>query len=464
MKREMFAIGVILAAAVSMGQAGGRGAGAAPGSAGGASDAQPIAVLLEQGIYQEETAGNLEAAAKTYHQIAAQAAVTRGLAAQALVRLVGVQVKQKQMAEAGKTLEQLRTEYPEQKDLIAKAEGLVPGLPAVVTTGPDKRPVTEEDKKQALGLIAEGQQLMQDHKFDQAARIYLQAVLLDPTSVPALDGWGWAILNSGGSPEGAFQRALALDPRDAAALNGLGWFCGNNNNNDEASGYWRRAVEADPTATSAMLGLAKIAAGKGRYDEAVAWYEKWLKVDPQNADANIGMNTAKQMQATMKDARAAIDEFLKRLDDGNYVQSWEMADTRFAASTGGDALKWEDYMKAQRAPMGKLVGRKVDASGVSAFAPGAGRGGGGGGGRGGRGGFAASGFGGSQFGGGRGGDGGIAGTEEVTEVEVQFITQFEHKKDVLENIAAVKTDNGDWRIARYQISTPRTSIDPLKAR
>ena len=41
------------------------------------SDAQPLAVMLEQGIYQEETAGNFDAAAKTYRQIADQAAVSR---------------------------------------------------------------------------------------------------------------------------------------------------------------------------------------------------------------------------------------------------------------------------------------------------------------------------------------------------------------------------------------------------
>ena len=61
------------------------------------SDAQPVAVMLEQGIYQEETAGNLEAAAKTYRQIVDQAAFGRSLVAQALSRLAAIQVRQKQL-------------------------------------------------------------------------------------------------------------------------------------------------------------------------------------------------------------------------------------------------------------------------------------------------------------------------------------------------------------------------------
>src|SRR5215831_13529135 len=89
------------------------------------SDAQPLAVLLEQGIYQEETAGNLEAAAKTYQQIVDQATFGRSLAAQALSRLAALQIKQKQLEAARKTIEQLKADYPEQKDTIAKVDALL---------------------------------------------------------------------------------------------------------------------------------------------------------------------------------------------------------------------------------------------------------------------------------------------------------------------------------------------------
>src|SRR5438045_3670888 len=64
----------------------------------------PLAIQLEQGIYQEETAGKLEDAARTYSQIAAQAEATRNLGAEALYRLAMVQQKQKQTTEAQATI------------------------------------------------------------------------------------------------------------------------------------------------------------------------------------------------------------------------------------------------------------------------------------------------------------------------------------------------------------------------
>jgi hypothetical protein len=129
-------------------------------------DAQPVAVMLEQGIYQEETAGNLEAAAKTYRQIVEQAAVGRALVAQALARLAALEVRQKQLDEARQTIERLKTEYPEQKEAIAKAEALLPTeRQNVASTGADhdERPAmqkahvpTAEEKTKAAALAKQG--------------------------------------------------------------------------------------------------------------------------------------------------------------------------------------------------------------------------------------------------------------------------------------------------------------------
>ncbi len=91
------------------------------------SDAQPVAVMLEQGIYQEETAGNLEAAAKTYRQIVDQAAFGRSLVAQALGRLAAIQVRQKQLDSARQNDRAVENRVSRAaKDSIAKAEALFP--------------------------------------------------------------------------------------------------------------------------------------------------------------------------------------------------------------------------------------------------------------------------------------------------------------------------------------------------
>src|SRR5436190_8994854 len=197
-RRNLFAATVLLSIAVQV-----RAQSAAKPPAN--SDTQPLAVLLEQGIYQEETAGNFDAAAKTYRQIADQAAVSRTLVAQALSRLVALQVKQKQLDEARQTLERLKTEYPEQKDAIMKAVALLPNE-SRGTRGRndhDERPAeqpgrmpTSEEKTKAAELAKQGWQNYRDDKLKAATDLFRTAVALDPTSADAWTGLGWTVMNS----------------------------------------------------------------------------------------------------------------------------------------------------------------------------------------------------------------------------------------------------------------------------
>lgn len=103
-----------------------------------ASAASP-AEALEKGIYNEETTGNLDEAIKQYRQVLSDAQKTEGLAAQAQYRLgrcLNKQGKKKAAVEAFKTL--IR-KYPDQKELVAKAQEMLPGqlklLPAPWKSG-----------------------------------------------------------------------------------------------------------------------------------------------------------------------------------------------------------------------------------------------------------------------------------------------------------------------------------------
>lgn len=62
--------------------------------------AESASVLLQKGIFAEETEGNLDAAIKIYEQIAAEAAANRAVAAQALYRLAVCCQKKGSKAEA----------------------------------------------------------------------------------------------------------------------------------------------------------------------------------------------------------------------------------------------------------------------------------------------------------------------------------------------------------------------------
>ena len=82
--------------------------------------------LLEKAIHAEETAGNVDEAIKLYEQVIAEAKSARNAAAQAEYRLAQCLVKKNKPAEANAELEKLIKDFPEEKELVAKARKLLP--------------------------------------------------------------------------------------------------------------------------------------------------------------------------------------------------------------------------------------------------------------------------------------------------------------------------------------------------
>jgi tetratricopeptide (TPR) repeat protein len=103
------------------------------GAALAASTASP-SELLEQGIYSEETKGDVDAALKLYQQVVAEAKAGQEVAAQAQYRLGVCYYKKKNYGEANEAFQKLTRDYPDQKALIALANkylaGAMPLLPA----------------------------------------------------------------------------------------------------------------------------------------------------------------------------------------------------------------------------------------------------------------------------------------------------------------------------------------------
>ena len=87
---------------------------------------QSAADLLQKGIYNQETVGNLDAAIQIYRQVVASGAESRNYAAQAQYRLGVCLLKKGDNAGAVEAFEQLIADYPEQKELVAKARENMP--------------------------------------------------------------------------------------------------------------------------------------------------------------------------------------------------------------------------------------------------------------------------------------------------------------------------------------------------
>ena len=97
---------------------------------GSAARAASAAELLEKGIYTEETAGDLDKAISIYEKVIAEAKAGHALAAQAQYHIGQCLLKKGKKAEATSAFQKLIADFPDQKDLVAKARKFVPeGLP-----------------------------------------------------------------------------------------------------------------------------------------------------------------------------------------------------------------------------------------------------------------------------------------------------------------------------------------------
>ncbi len=88
--------------------------------------AESASVLLEKGIYTEETVGDLDAAIEIYEQIVADAEANRAYVAQAQYRLGMCYLKKGQKQEAREAFEKLIAQFREQKELVAEAQKHLP--------------------------------------------------------------------------------------------------------------------------------------------------------------------------------------------------------------------------------------------------------------------------------------------------------------------------------------------------
>lgn len=93
-----------------------------------ANAAESPSVLLQKGIYAEETEGNVDAAIKIYEQIAAEAATNRSIVAQAQYRLAVCYQKKGNKEQAIKLLDELVQQFPAEAGLRSQARKTLAGL------------------------------------------------------------------------------------------------------------------------------------------------------------------------------------------------------------------------------------------------------------------------------------------------------------------------------------------------
>jgi hypothetical protein len=108
---------------------------------------QTAGELLQKGIYAQESVGDLDSAMKIYRQIAGSPGATRPYVAQAEYRLAQCLAEKGTKADAAMAFRKFLDDYPEQRELVARARESLRGLAAFM-------PVEYHDAGTGFSFIA----------------------------------------------------------------------------------------------------------------------------------------------------------------------------------------------------------------------------------------------------------------------------------------------------------------------
>lgn len=111
-------------------------------------------------------------------------------------------------------------------------------------------------------------------------------------------------------------------------------------------------------------------------------------------------------QAAIKSAQAWLD----LVDADSYAQSWENAAAAFKVAV--NQADWEKTVRAVRAPLGKMVSRKIKSQQYATSLPGA---------------------------------------PDGEYVVIQYATTFENKADAVETVTPMLDKDGQWKVSGYYI-------------
>ena len=157
---------------------------------------------------------------------------------------------------------------------------------------------------------------------DEMIHRFTRAVELDPQSVPARRGLGFALYHAKRYDESIeqFARTLDVQKNELEALVGMGAVQGAAGRYAEAEQFFKRALGIAPAYAEAHRSLGMLHTAQGRIDEAIRDLREAVRLQPNHAQAHYELG---ELLEQKKDFRAAEEHFLQatRFQPG-YADPW----------------------------------------------------------------------------------------------------------------------------------------------
>jgi len=175
-----------------------------------------------------------------------------------------------------------------------------------------------EDKEDRVAvLVTEGNQLLTQGNYEEAARKYEQAVAISPEQEDLHYNLAIALARLG-KPEEAkkqYEEALRIFPDYAEAHNNLGNLLMNENKLEEAIGRFREAIKNVPENGSFHNNLGTAFGRQGKIAEAIGEFEEAVKQSPNYVEARVNLANAFLTTGRVEEATVQLSEALRLKPD-----------------------------------------------------------------------------------------------------------------------------------------------------
>ncbi len=143
-------------------------------------------------------------------------------------------------------------------------------------------------EREAVRMFGQGLEHHNNGDLEEAARIYGQALILDPRIPDIYNNLGVALRALGKLEASAacYQRSLALNPDHAGSYTNLGNVLRGLGRLDAAAASHRRAVELAPDEANTHYNLGLALRDLGRITEALQCFAKTLELNPDHPDCH----------------------------------------------------------------------------------------------------------------------------------------------------------------------------------
>lgn len=174
--------------------------------------------------------------------------------------------------------------------------------------------VSAEKIELAKQKVEEGDRLCKERKFDEAIKLFTEAIELNPNDADAYNDRGavlYDVKNNYAAALGDYNKAIALNPELIWAYYNRAMLYNNQENYDAALIDFDKAIELKPDFAKAHFYRATIFHRAEKYSEALAGYDKAVEFAPNFAEAYFQRG---MIHFAEKNYNLAIAEYTKAIE------------------------------------------------------------------------------------------------------------------------------------------------------